>query len=152
MLEKQTLQNEGAHIEFHEGIYVRVPGRDDVEIVRKRSGSSPDTDDFKVIRPLVNFYIKDPNLKEQVDFKGRMELLIRFTQHDLKMADELEGKLVFAYYTEDDGWIRLDPDDNNAEGTRHMFFDGFDGFDGYRGFDAIIVNYWPADPSGAWGV
>ncbi len=150
MLDQQYLRNGNTHIEFRDGLFIRIPGRPDVNVVRKGFGS-PLAAGFQVIRPLVNFFIEDATGNPVIAFKPPMEFLVRFTQHDLDEAAKLRGDLVFAYYDlANNVWVLLPPARPNV--TRHIFFEGFDGFGGFRGFDAITLDAWPADPSGAWGV
>ncbi len=156
MAKQQSQQNGGTHIEFREGVFVRVPGRPDVEVVRKVFGS-PLAGGFQVIRPLVNFFIRDLQGNPVTNFKPSMQLIVRFTQHDLDEAANLGQDLVFAYFDLNIGtsgeWVQLAPGLPNVK--RHTFFEGFEDFEsfaGYRGFDAITLNAWPPDPGGAWGV
>ena len=150
MLGQQYIRNGDKEIEYREGIFIRVPGRPNVNVVRKRFGS-PLAANFQVIRPLVNFCFKDANDKAVTGFKPPLELIVWFTQHDLDEAEKLEKELVFAYY--DIGrnvWVPLPPTLANV--TRHMLPGDFVSSDGNRGFDAITLDSWPADPAGAWGV
>jgi hypothetical protein len=157
MAEKKSNQNVGAYVEFPEGISVRVI-RTDVEIVRKPYGEAPDTKDFRVIRRLVNFAIRDKNADPPGDFESEVELLVRFTKDMLdeaKAVAEAEEDpnriLVFAYYVKGQNiWVKHYPDNVNV--IRHEYSADFPRFDGFGGYDVIKLKDWPADPGGAWGV
>ena len=118
--------------------------------MRKGFGSPPPAG-FEVIRPLINFFIRDADGNAVTSFDPKMQLIVRFTQHDLDVAGELKQDLVFAYYDQNqEKWIKHSPGLPNVR--RHTFFDGFEGFNGFCGFDAITLDTWPGDPGGAWGV
>ena len=158
MLDTQYKQGVSTQIEFREGLFVRVPGKTDVRIERKRFGTPPEDDFFKVIRPVVNFWIEDAEGPVTL-FNPPMELIVRFTQHDLDAIDEVKKEfpdfkkkapgedleLVFAYFDlENRGWVLLQTPDYAVEKIGP--------FAGFGGLHVIKMSEWPADPGSAWGV
>ena len=148
----QQFHKVGTYVEFSEDLSVLVRGGTNIEIVRKRFGSAPDTSDYKVIRPLVNFGIFN-NVAIPPDYEiSSVELLVRFTKHDLVEADKLIAKiekedsdyaatlqLVFAYYIESTNtWVKQIP--NPPDVVRHHYSSNFPGFNGFGGYDVIKLN------------
>ncbi len=145
MIYNQYKRYKNTYADFPEGLSVLVPGRIDVEIVRKPYGS-PLKGSFKVIRPLVNFEIIDLKGNQDDPFNHPVELLVRFTEDDVAQA---EGNPKFIYYKDNkDKWVMPEDQDDNVEIDRYWF----GASDGFVGFDVIKLPGWPADPSGAWGV
>lgn len=151
MLPQRFSHGVGPYVEFLEDLSVLVREPANLEIVRKRFGSAPDTAQFTVIRPLVNFAFRERIDDAFADITPPIELLVRFTKHDMDEAnaatDDPARELVFAHYDTVKGdWIR------HPYRIRHIYSNDFHGFDGFGGYDIIEIDAWPADPGGAWGV
>lgn len=163
MVAEQFQRNGDAYAIFDEVLIVRVPKQENIGVVEivSKDFDSPQTNEFTLIRPLANFWIKNVSDDTAVlKFNPPMELLAGFTQDYLDQARSLkpgskkpDAGLVLAYFDPNlngGQWVRLPRKEDTFD--RHAFIDGFDDFGGYRGFHAIKVKTWLSDPGTGWGL